>query len=132
MMYWEEVEHTISRRSEKHQENLKRSIKRATIIIFTLAALEHFLSIVNGVFTARKCKNTSGLVEGYFRQSFPAYYFAFSYNVVSGCFWQMLNLYFAFAWNFTDSFVITMSMGITTQFRQFNEYIRQYRGQVNI
>ena len=132
MQNWEKIERNTTIVNKKCHRKFKKLIYFASIGMPLLSLTEHLLSIGNGVNTGMQCFSTKDLLEAYFRQSQPAYYSVFPYNIPSGCIMQTVNLYCTFIWNFTDNFVIIISLGLTAQFQQFNSSFRQFQGKVSI
>lgn len=54
-----------------------------------------------------------------------------SYTPLKAFLGKMLNVLATFLWSYTDVFVILMSVGISTLFKQVNKNLFKYKGQVN-
>ncbi|XP_055909611.1 LOW QUALITY PROTEIN: uncharacterized protein LOC129944290 [Eupeodes corollae] len=130
MMYWEAVELDYTIRDEKTHLMFRRLILIATIGVSVMAGVEHFLSLANNVNSTLSCNNqtTADRVNIYFRHAFPAFSEFFGMNYFSGICMQVLNLICTFTWNFTDNFVLIVSLGLITQFRHFNIQFDKYKG----
>lgn len=54
-----------------------------------------------------------------------------SYSPWKAFFGKILNVVATFSWNYMDLFVILISIGISTRFKQFNMNLERIKGEVN-
>ena len=132
MTYWETVELEYTIRDEKTHLTFRRLILIATIGVSVMAGIEHLLSLANNISSSLSCNSTVNRMDVYFKQSFPAYSSFFGMNYFSGICMQLLNLFCTFTWNFTDNFILIVSLGLITQFRHFNIQFEKYKGMVSL
>lgn len=132
MVHWHTVEkclpqteHLCSKRS------LRTKLRNLVTLVLAIAALEHGLSIAAGADKAYRCaKSHNSYLELYFRDSMPHLFIFIPYHPLLGSFGYIINFYCTFVWNFMDLFIISVSVALTTRFKQVNAKIEQARGRI--
>lgn len=90
-------------------------------IYFLSHAAEHLLSIVVGTYVANNCPAIRDPIEAFFVQHYPYIFIELPYSGQLGIFVKALNIAASVAWTYTDLFVIMVSIGLSTMFRQIND-----------
>lgn len=86
---------------------------------------EHVSSIITKVVDALPCvKSDSSVVEAYFLNSYKHIFSFVPYNVVIAFVVAVLTLIMSGAWNFTDVFIIIMSVAMKERYRDFNRLLK--------
>ncbi|KAJ8735038.1 hypothetical protein PYW08_014288 [Mythimna loreyi] len=102
---------------------LPRNCNICCIGVLSLAIIEHILSDLQGISLTLDCEPGSPVYETFMKRGFTWLFIYFPYNTFYGILFQYINLQCAFNWNFTDVFVICMSMYLTSRLNQVNQRI---------
>lgn len=98
-----------------------------------LFSVEHILNIVSIVHTANQCvthrPNADPIKDFFMTQLSPLFAYT-SYASWKAFFGKVLNVISTFLWSFTDVFLILMSIGLTTLFKQLNKDLMKFKGKV--
>lgn len=101
-----------------------------TEIYNNIVSVEHSLSISYAIYYAHACLNRES-VESFFRQSWPQFFHHFTeYSLLKSITLQSVNVYCTVFWNFTDLFIIVISMALATRLRQINQSLCAAEGKV--
>ncbi|CAO1403379.1 unnamed protein product [Diamesa serratosioi] len=100
---------------------LAQKIRFSAVFLILLLFVEHILAIASGFYLSKECWNVHSAEEAYFKQSFTDFFAAFNYNIYLALFAQAINFLCAFAWNFTDVYLIVMSILLTEKFHCINQ-----------
>uniref|UniRef100_A0A182SCH9 Gustatory receptor n=1 Tax=Anopheles maculatus TaxID=74869 RepID=A0A182SCH9_9DIPT len=133
---WDEVDETFNRAPYQMVGWSLR--KRLCVVSFTLlffAAVEHCLSVVNGVhnqlFEVQYCNWTvPNFYRHYSLRRFANVYINFPYHDLSAVFFTVIGAckYVSSAltiyWNYQDIFIILISIGLATRFQQINNHLK--------
>lgn len=115
----------FSNEQEKHV--LKYKIIKVTIIIMTVGTLEHISSVLTYVHSA-ECAKEEDKVRIFFLYSMSLIFQIFDYSLAIAVFVKILNLTCTFIWTFMDIFVILVSLGISSKFKQLNDHLFKTKG----
>ncbi|KAJ8733777.1 hypothetical protein PYW07_014328 [Mythimna separata] len=102
---------------------LGRNFNICCIGVLTLALVEHIFSDLQGISFTLDCDPDLPLYETFMKRSFSWLFLYIPYNTFFGILFQFLNIQSTFNWNFTDVFVICMSMYLTSRLNQVNQRI---------
>lgn len=159
MAQWEQVEQRLPvLRSFKERGRLAYRVRMITIIVMTLslgthsiiivnnlkwhlvislsanffaATAEHILSIVSVVHYANNCQNKSdNPIEEYFLSSLRPIFTFTSYAPWKAFIGQMLASTAALMWTYMNVFLMIVSVGLSTRFKQINKNIMEHKGEV--
>jgi gustatory receptor len=82
-----------------------------------------------GVHGANNCPSIRDPIKAYYITNYPQVFLIFPYSGALGTVAKALNIVMTFAWSFTDLFVIVVSIGLVSKFKQINEDLREVKGQ---
>ncbi|CAH1643208.1 unnamed protein product [Spodoptera littoralis] len=102
---------------------LNRKFNMVCVIILLLAFVEHGFSELHGISIALDCHPEKPLYETFIKGSFAWLFLFLPYNDFIGFLAHFFNIQCTFNWNFTDVFVICMSMYLTARLEQVNQRI---------
>ncbi|KAJ4427620.1 hypothetical protein ANN_25268 [Periplaneta americana] len=126
---WEALEH-----SQKHYGypcKLKHKIKVITSLVLVGALVEHCLSHHNILRWAALCSSSiRGLFRRYFTNVHKQMFAVVHYNIPLAAVNSILNIIATFTWNFTDLFIMLISMALAERFRLLNQHLDSTRGKV--
>ncbi|KAJ9573599.1 hypothetical protein L9F63_009015, partial [Diploptera punctata] len=131
VIQWENLE--LSQRRYGYPKFLNRKVKLITAIILVGALVEHVLSKASGIIVAAKCTdNLYDLLCHYFtkRGTYNQIFVVMNYNVISASLTFISNFISTFLWNFTDLFIILVSISLTERFHLYNKYLVTVQGKI--
>lgn len=92
--------------------------------------MEHVLNIYSVVNYAINCINHQNPIEFLMIVQLKELFEVTSYSPLKAFFGKILNLVATFSWTYMDLFVILMSIGISSKFKQFNSNLELIKGEV--
>ncbi|KAH8386167.1 hypothetical protein KR200_002103 [Drosophila serrata] len=131
MMYW----HTVEQDLPKYQTQLGRwkmghTIAMVMLVGMMLSVAEHILSMVSAINYASFCNRTADPIQNYFLRTNDEIFFVTSYSTPLAMWGKFQNVYSTFIWNYMDLFVMIVSIGLASKFRQLNDDLRNFKGMV--
>lgn len=98
-----------------------------SLTLFVLLA-EHLLSITVGAHGANNCPTIRDPIRAYFIANYAQIFLVYPYSGALGTFAKFLNIIATFAWSYNDLFVIIVSIGLASKFKQINEDLMSVKG----
>lgn len=89
---------------------------------------EHLLSMIVGTYNANNCPAIRDPIEAFYVVSYPYIFIELHYNGLLGLYVKFLNIAASVAWTYTDLFVILVSIGLASKFRQINDDLMEMKG----
>lgn len=68
-------------------------------------------------------------IRAYYVSSYQQVFTVYPYSGELGVFLKLLNVIATFVWSYTDLFVIVVSIGLASMFKQINEDLMEVKGQ---
>lgn len=132
MMRWHDVEKNLPQmETEKEKFVMCRRIRRTAIVILTLSAMEHILSIVSSIAVVFDCPRIQNIYKAYYVHNFPQVFTFFGFSHVLGVYVKFIHVTSTFVWSYADLFIMMISCGLSAKFRQINERMLKDKGKVN-
>lgn len=152
MQHWEKVENSLPAYTNLQEKSkLAYKIKIITIIVMTLSLgryilnyirnaqilnknfiVEHILNIISIVFFSNECNpNATDPIQDYFRAEQSQVFAVTTYSPLKALIGKCINVITTFLWSYMDLFVMLVSMGLAERFRQINEDLFKFKGQVS-
>ncbi|XP_045503638.1 gustatory receptor for sugar taste 64e-like [Colias croceus] len=100
------------------------------VIVLTLALVEHILSDLSKIISVVDCHPNKNKYGAFIMSSFPWIFTFLEYNDFLGVCSQIINIQCTFNWNFSNLFVICVSIYLTSRFDQVNKKILAVKGKV--
>jgi gustatory receptor len=97
-------------------------------IILFFRTGEHLLSMIVGTHAANNCPAIRDPIKAFYINAYPYVFSKFEYSGLLGSLLKLLNVAASFAWSYTDLFVILVSIGLASKFRQINEHLAVVKG----
>lgn len=91
---------------------------------------EHVLNAFSIVYFAKVCLDRDDLYEELFRVQLSHLFIVFPYSVWIAIVGKVVNVIATFCWNYMDLFVMMISAGLSTRFKQINEDLQRIKGKV--
>lgn len=88
------------------------------------------MNIVSIVYYSKKCLNQNEPVEEFFKANLSQLFNFVPYSPWIAFVGQLVNVAATFAWNYMDLFVMMISLGLTSRFRQINDDLQRIKGEV--
>ncbi|KAK3912602.1 Gustatory receptor for sugar taste 64f [Frankliniella fusca] len=126
---WARIEHDM--RTYGYPRHLGRKVKIMTAVVLLLATVEHLLAVMTAVYTSWPCYKSGGipgLVRGYSINNFAMVLQVTEYAPWKAAFVFLLNLVATFSWNYTDLFIMLLSVSLAQRFKQLNHRLRALKG----
>lgn len=95
--------------------------------------MEHALSKSSQIAVAAACTdNVTDMFHYYFTKTgtYNQMLAVMDYSFATATLALIINFIATFTWNFTDLFIILVSLALTERFRLFNQYLVSFRGKV--
>lgn len=115
--------------------SMKKQIKIFTILMLLFALIEHLLSVSTEIpkmlYRMERCNKTIDNYVEYIISNHLSHFFKKNpYNHFYGISIEFLNISTTLSWTFLDIFIIVISIGINSRYKQINNRIKQFKGRV--
>lgn len=131
MLQWKNVEAKCPKyRTKKERKQLKVDIRKITISFTICATLEHILSLMTNVHYVRTCRPNEDQISEFFISQLYEIFRVTPYATWKGFLGKFTNIVATFVWNYLNCFVVMVSLGISSRFRQLNREIDRFKGEV--
>lgn len=97
-----------------------------------ISVVEHILNIISIVYYSTNCLNQKEPVKEFFKVQLSQLFTFVAYSGWVAFFGKIVNIIATFSWSYSDLFVMMISVGISTRFKQINEDLQRIRGEVLI
>lgn len=126
MINWIEVEQTLPKFENVY---FSRKITIISLTIMIISIIEYVLEIINAIYVV-DCGNTksSDKLRLYFIYDLKELFSLTEYSIYLAIFAKFLDFISTFIWNFMDLFVMLMSVGLSSNFKQLNELLFKLKG----
>lgn len=132
MSKWHEVENKLPlNESVKKNNELAVRIRRVAVVILSLSAVEHVLSIISSFITVWDCPRIKSILQAYYVHNFPQVFSFFNYSHIFGFYVKFIHVTSTFVWSFTDLFIMMISCGLSAKFKQINDLLFHDKGKVS-
>lgn len=99
-------------------------------IFYSYSTVEHLLNIITAIQKANQCKHTSDPIENVMLLQMPHIFQYTKYTPAKAIVAKTINIISTFMWTYTDLFVMLISVGLVSRFRQMNASLREHKGMV--
>lgn len=94
---------------------------------------EHLLKIIADTYNVHLCnKKSEDPIKIVLINQLQTLFFFTSYSTWKAVIGKYISVVATFIWSFMDLFIMLISVGLATRFRQINENLFRYKGQVCI
>lgn len=130
MRHWARVEQQMpALQTHMERQRLAYRIKIVSIVVMTMSLAEHVLNIISIVSYSNRCNpNQADPIRNYFLAEQSQLFRFVEYRPVLAFMGKVINSSATFLWTYMDLFVILVSLGLASRFRQINESLRRYKG----
>lgn len=129
MIQWKAVEAKFPKyRTKKEREQLKVDIRTVSISFMICASCEHILAIMTRIYYVRSCKPNADQVSAFFISN--EIFRVTSYALWKGILDKFNNIVATIVWNYLNFFIVMVSVGISSRFRQLNREMDRIKGEV--
>lgn len=131
MIQWKNVEEKFPKyRTKKEREKLKVDIRTVTISFMICALIEHTLSLVTNIYYVRTCIPNEDQIAAIFLSQLYEIFRVTSYATWKGILGKFTNVVATVVWNYLNLFIVVVSFGISSRFRQLNREMDRVKGEV--
>lgn len=129
MIQLKNVEATFPKyRTKKEREQLKVYIRTVSILFMICASCEHILAIMSHINYVRTCKPNANQLSAFFISN--EIFRVTSYALWKGILDKFTNIVATIVWNYLNFFIVMVSLGISSRFRQLNREMDRVKGKV--
>ena len=150
MKRWFEIEMKLPKFTKlTNKPNLSIKIKLLTVVIMTLTLskltvifmydainyifyflVNYILDILVDLFSSYNCPAIKNRFKAYWVRSYPQYSFITGFNMVFAIWAMFVDVASDFIYNYSDLFVILISVGLSTRFKQIADELMLNKGRV--
>ncbi|EDV97686.1 gustatory receptor for sugar taste 64f [Drosophila grimshawi] len=129
MMDWHRTEVDLPQyQTQPEKRRMAHSIKMVMFVGMMLSFAEHLLSIISAISYASFCNRTDDPIRNFFLLTNDEIFFVLDYSLPLALWGKLQNVYSTFIWNYMDIFVMIVSIGLASKFRQLNDNLLQFKG----
>ncbi|XP_037940356.1 gustatory receptor 5a for trehalose-like [Teleopsis dalmanni] len=131
MCYWSIVENNLPEYNSQYEKRrMAQKIKMVTFVGMTLSLGEHLLSTISVIHYSNFCPITTDKdpIKNFFLYFNDHIFFIFSYSHWLAFFGKFINVLLTFSWNYMDVFVMVISIGLASKFKQINDNLLNFKG----
>lgn len=133
MSKWESIEATLPEyRSMYQKRRLHKRIESFALIFFICAAAEDFLTSLSTAYNVNYCTPNENQIKAFLIIHFDQFFTFTEYALWKGILLKLVRILGMIVWNYTNVFVIMISLGISSRFQQLNDEINRAKGKVNV
>lgn len=126
MIKWMEVEETLPK--FENVDKVSRKIKIISLTVMTLSLIEYLLEIIHSIYVVECVNEKSDKLRLYFIYDLKELFSLTEYSIYSAVFAKFLDVISTFIWNFMDLFVMLVSTGLSSNFKQLNGFLFKLKG----
>lgn len=133
MQQWHSIESKLpAYKTERERSRLSYRIKMITLVVMLLSLCEHMLNTVSIVNSSIMCPRAdSDQIKDFFMAQLSQLFYFTTYSPVKAFFGKIINVISTFLWTFTDLFIMLVSIGLATRFKQINDSLMRHKGLVS-
>ncbi|ALC44534.1 Gr64c, partial [Drosophila busckii] len=129
MLHWREIEQDLPEYHTQQQKcRMAHTINMIMLIGMMLSFAEHLLSMISAINYSFYCNATDDPVRNFFMLTNDHIFYVFNYAAPLAIWAKLQNVYATFIWNYMNIFVMVVSVGLASIFRQLNENLRIFKG----
>lgn len=98
------------------------------LINFTV---EHILNLIAILHYTTTCFRQDDTIEAFFKSQLSEIFYFIPYSPWYAFIGKLTNVFATFCWSFMDLFVMIISIGLSSRFKQINEDLQRIKGQVS-
>lgn len=133
MSSWEAIEAKLPEyRSLKEKSRLEFRIKLFVIIFLISVAAEDILNTTSDVYYVKNCESDKDLLQGFFRKQLSHIFMVTDYALWKGLLGKSIRMLTAFVRNYLSMFIVIISIGLSSRFKQLNVELKRIKGQVSL
>lgn len=92
--------------------------------------MEHVLNLISILQFSQTCLDPNEPIKEYFKLELPQLLAFLPYTPWVAVVGKSINVIATFTWSFMDLFVMIVSIGLSSRFKQINEEMRKFKGKV--
>ncbi|EDW79897.2 uncharacterized protein Dwil_GK17771 [Drosophila willistoni] len=129
MHYWDQIEQDLPQyQTQTEKWQMAHTIRMTMFVGMMLSFAEHLLSMLSAVNYSAYCNQSSDPIENYFLHTNDEIFYVFHYSNLLAVWGKLQNFYSTFIWNYMDIFVMIISIGLASKFRQLNDNLKKFKG----
>lgn len=133
MRQWKDVEDQFPKyRTQKEKQRFANQIRNYAIGLAVCGFIEHILVMFCSLRYAKSCKPNEDLMSAFLQHQLYELFEFTSYALLKAILGKFTNIVATFAWHYLNLFIVIVSLGISSRFRQLNHEMRRIKGQVKL
>lgn len=92
--------------------------------------MEHTLHIISIAHYSQTCLKTKEPIKEFFESQLSQLFTFFPFSPWLAFFGKLVNIISTFAWSFMDLFLMMVSVGLSSRFKQINDDLERIKGEV--
>lgn len=122
MQSWEDVERNLLtlRKPTINKGRLAYKIKIISAVVMGLSLAEHLLSITTEFTKHQTCRSIEDPMKKLIVSQLPHVFVCTNYSAIKGLIAKAVSVLATFMWSYTDLFLMIVSVGLSSLFKQIN------------
>lgn len=130
MLYWEAVEAKLpAYRTQKEKVQMASRIKLYAIGFCVCAIIEHFATIMSSYHFVLKCGKGNDVLADFYKGRLIQLFSITEYALWKALIGECIYFMGAFVWNYMNVFIIMISLGLSSRFKQINDELKRVKRQ---
>lgn len=100
------------------------------LIFYKFILVEHILSMYSFLYYSMNCLEQNDPLNELLKTTLPELFSLVEYSTWLAILGKFLNVSSTFAWNYMDLFVMLISLGLSSRFKQINDDLQRVKGAV--
>lgn len=132
MLQWETVEAKLPKfRIQGQKRQMAYQIKMIAFIVMMCSLVEHILNIISIVQYSINCLHQQNPAEEFFKVQLSQLFAVIPFSLMAAIVGKTTNVLATFQWSYNDAFLMIMSVGIASRFKQLNQDLQNVKGEVS-
>ncbi|KAM8709834.1 hypothetical protein ACLKA7_016611 [Drosophila subpalustris] len=129
MMHWHEIEQDLPQyQTQRDKGRMAHTIHMVMFVGMMLSLSEHVLSMISAINYSAFCNTTADPIKNFFLLTNDEIFYVLDYSPFLAAWGKLQNVYSTFIWNYMDVFVMIVSIGLASKFRQLNDNLLKFKG----
>lgn len=134
MQHWESIEAAMPKfRNQNEKRKLAIHLKMLAFFVLMSSLVEHVLSSISSYHDYKQCQRheQTDPIKEYILPQLSHLFTFVPYSPWTAIFGKCINIIATFCWSYMDLFIIMISAGLSSRFRQINDELQRSKGLVN-
>ncbi|XP_055326852.1 gustatory receptor for sugar taste 64f-like [Sitodiplosis mosellana] len=130
MRHWETIEAKMPKyRNKREKAKLAHHVKMLSFVVLMCSFVEHSLTIFSTVHYSKYCLRQEDPFKELLKTQLSQLFAFLPYSHLAAFLGKFTTLIATFTWNYMDLFVMMISVGLSSRFKQINEELERVKGE---